>query len=263
MKGYSDFDYLCNEPYFYNGVGHIKCPTLREIRQITYGQFNIFLNYISITQKQFLETFQLTEKFNSLSDEEKGKNTVYNLLTFEMNRADFLTYMIDFFVVEDIQYDQENNVFLIGNIEENDDGNKIFNTTGYINNENFDEFRAFLQVILGMKSEREVEKPRYKNKAAQKIAEKIAKHKSQKKEKQTPVDEDYTIPNMIVKYCTHNKVGINILNVWDMTYYQFMKMFLEYRVGRQADINDMMAANSFSFKNSKDYKPMEYMNKIK
>ena len=57
--------------------------------------------------------------------------------------------------------------------------------------------------------------------------------------------------------------GINILNVWDMTYYQFMKMFLEYRMGRQADINDMMAANSFSFKNSKDYNPMEYMNKIK
>ena len=53
------------------------------------------------------------------------------------------------------------------------------------------------------------------------------------------------------------------MNVWDMTYYQFMKMFLEYRMGRQADINDMMAANSFSFKNSKDYKPMEYMNKIK
>ena len=51
--------------------------------------------------------------------------------------------------------------------------------------------------------------------------------------------------------------------VWDMTYYQFTKMFLEYRMGRQADINDMIAANSFSFKNSKDYKPMEYMNKIK
>ena len=89
------------------------------------------------------------------------------------------------------------------------------------------------------------------------------KDKSEQKEKQTSADDDYTLSNMIVKYCTHNKVGINILNVWDMTYYQFMKMFLEYRMGRQADINDMMAANSFSFKNSKDYKPMEYMNKIK
>ena len=48
-----------------------------------------------------------------------------------------------------------------------------------------------------------------------------------------------------------------------MTYYQFTKMFLEYRMGRQADVNDAMAANSFSFKSPKDYKPMDYMNKIK
>ena len=74
MKGFSDYDYLCDEPYFYEGIGHVKCPTLRDIRRITYGQFNIFLSYISITQKQFLETFGLAEKFNSLSDEEKEKN---------------------------------------------------------------------------------------------------------------------------------------------------------------------------------------------
>ena len=95
MKGFSDYDYLCDEPYFYEGIGHVKCPTLRDIRKITYNQFNIFLSYISITQKQFLETFGLTEKFNSISDEEKEKNTVYNLLTFGMNRADVLTDIIE------------------------------------------------------------------------------------------------------------------------------------------------------------------------
>ena len=172
MEGFSDYDYLCDEPYFYEGIGHVKCPTLRDIRKITYNQFNIFLNYISITQKQFLETFDLTEKFNSLSDEEKEKNTVYNLLTFGMNRADFLAYMISFFVVDDFQYNPEQNAFLIGTYENDDDGKEIFNETGKIDNSNFDEFRAFLQVILGIKSEKEVEKPKYKNKLAQRIAEK-------------------------------------------------------------------------------------------
>lgn len=264
MNGYSDYDYLCNEPYLYDGIAHIKCPTLRDIRSITYNQFNIFLNYISITQKEFLDVFELTEKYNSLPEEEQKRNTVFNLLTLGMNRVDFVAYLIDFFVVEDIQYDQEHNTFVLGTFNVNADGNEVFNMVGQISNENFDDFREFIKVILGMKpDEKKVEKPKYKNKLAQKIAEKLAKHNSEKKEKQTSVNEDYTLPNMIVKYCTHNKVGINITNVWDMTYYQFMKMFLEYRVGRQADINDMMAANSFSFKNSKDYKPMEYMSKIK
>ena len=203
MKGFSDYDYLCDEPYFYEGIGHVKCPTLRDIRRITYGQFNIFLSYISITQKQFLETFGLTEKFNSLSDEEKEKNTIYNLLTCGMKRADFLAYMISFFVVDDFQYNPKQNAFLIGTYEKDDDGKENFNEIGKIDNSNFDEFRAFLQVILGIKSEKEVEKPKYKNKLAQQIAEKLAKHKSEQKEKQTSADDDYTLPNMIVKYCTH------------------------------------------------------------
>ena len=38
MKGFSDYDYLCDEPYFYEGIGHVKCPTLRDIRKITYNQ---------------------------------------------------------------------------------------------------------------------------------------------------------------------------------------------------------------------------------
>lgn len=67
---------------------------------------------------------------------------------------------------------------------------------------------------------------------------------------------------MIKKYCTHNKVGINILNVWDMTYYQFMQMFNEYCNGRQCDFNDLMAANTFSYKKSTDYNPLEYIKKL-
>lgn len=263
MKGFSDYDYLCDEPYFYEGIGYIKCPTLREIRHITYYQFNIFLNYISMNQKQFLEVFQLTEKFNSLSDEEKEQNTIYNILTLGMDRADFLEYMIDFFIVDEVYYDKEQNTFFIGNYKQDKNEKKTFISVGFINDDNFDDFRGFLQVILGMKSESEVEKPRYKNILAQKIAEKLAKHQNKQKEKQTSTDENFTLPNMIVKYCTHNKVGINIINVWDMTYYQFTKMFLEYRMGRQADVNDAMAANSFSFKSPRDYKPMDYMNKIK
>ena len=67
---------------------------------------------------------------------------------------------------------------------------------------------------------------------------------------------------MIKKYCTHNKVGINILNVWDMTYYQFMHMFNEYCNGRQCDYSDMIAANTFSYKEASDYKQMLWIEKL-
>ena len=44
MKGLSDYDYLCDEPYFYEGIGHVECSALRDIRRITYGRFNSFLS---------------------------------------------------------------------------------------------------------------------------------------------------------------------------------------------------------------------------
>ena len=86
------------------------------------------------------------------------------------------------------------------------------------------------------------------------------KQHAQKQKKES--DENFAFDNMIKKYCTHNKVGINILNVWDMTYYQFVTMFKEYGNGRQHDFSDMMAANTFSYKKSTDYKAMDYMKKI-
>lgn len=47
-----------------------------------------------------------------------------------------------------------------------------------------------------------------------------------------------------------------------MTYFQFITMFGEYCKGRQCDISDAIAANSFSYKKSSEYRPMEYMKKL-
>ena len=115
-------------------------------------------------------------------------------------------------------------------------------------------------MVEGLKNQEEEQEQKFKNNTAKKLFEKLQKHAKEQKKK---ADENYTLDNMIKKYCTHNKVGINILNVWDMTYYQFSTMFNEYCNGRQCDFNDMMAANTFSYKKSTDYKPLDYIKKLK
>ena len=47
-----------------------------------------------------------------------------------------------------------------------------------------------------------------------------------------------------------------------MTFYQFNTMFAEYNIGRQMDFNDAMASNTFSYKESSDYKPMLWIEKL-
>ena len=162
--------------------------------------------------------------------------------------------MLSFFVEDIFEFDETSLSFVTYKMVE--DEKQII---GRIDNNNFEQFRVEVQYILGLKNQEEQKEQKFKNKTAKKLFEKLQKHAKEQKKK---ADENYTLDNMIKKYCTHNKVGINILNVWDMTYYQFSTMFNEYCNGRQCDINDMMAANTFSYKNSTDYKPLDYIKKL-
>lgn len=247
---YSDFDYLCDEPFFVQEIGYLKCPTLREIRKLTYNVFRYWVHILSCTLEDFFNTCINKEKCDESLKHDNG--SMFLLLLYD-NPALF-SKMITTFVDGIVEFDENALVF---NTFVFDGENK--KPIGHIGDDNFDEFRENLQYILGLKNAKEKEQ-KFKNKIAQKMYEKLQKHSNEQKKS---FDENYEFDNMIKKYCTHNKVGINILNVWDMTYYQFLQMFNEYCNGRQCDFNDMMAANTFSYKKPTDYKPLEYIKKLK
>ena len=253
MTSYTDFDYLCNEPFFVPNIGNLKCPTLREIRKITQSLFMLYTNIISSTPDGYLKLCGKEDDYNSLTEIEKEKLSLYTLLLY--GNTSILMGLIATFVADEVLFDKDNLSFVVCNGEGE---NK--KQVGVINNDNFDEFRNEVLKILGMK-QIETKKPKYKTERARLLAEKIKKAKEQLP-KTARYDENMSLDNMIRKYCTHNKVGINILNVWDMTYYQFMHMFNEYSMGRQCDYSDMIAANTFSYEKASDYKQMFWIEKL-
>lgn len=257
MSHYSPSDYLCNEPFYVDGIGHIKCPTLRDIRKVTYQVFTLYLNTVAMTADDFLnlcragtQQTQAGMPQNDTPRKEPAELTMYELL---LSSSPQLLYgILDFFLTGAVSFNQESNTF---DIYETDQEQPRL--TGHIHKDNYEAFTAELLCILGLKDSEE-KIPRFKNKTAKRMYEKMQRHSTQGKKQS---DENFGLDNLIRKYCTHNKVGINILNVWEMTYYQFHTMFNEYCSGRQYDINDMMAANTFSYKKSSDYKAMDYMKK--
>ena len=250
MYLYTSFDYLCNEPFYLDRMGYFKCPTLRDIRMKSYWFFRVLLNLIISSKEELLE-----QQMSTLLSREVDINDVK-----EMSKFEFLVYLdknmllesISFFSCNKVKF--QNNTYVIYDTDDNDKGTLF----GYINNDNFDMFCNEIKKILGLMQENKTEQ-KFKNNIAKRLFEKLQKHTKEQKQK---YNEDYELDNMIKKYCTHNKVGINILNVWDMTYYQFTSMFNEYCNGRQCDFNDMMAANTFSYKKSTDYKPLDYIKKL-
>lgn len=257
MDKYSEFDYLCNEPFYIDGIGTLKCPTLRDIRKISYNIFMWYLNILSTSKEKYIETFGLKEQYELLSDDEKEFNSLYKMILFDKRNLMFLIGILNMFLVEHYEVNEKTASFDVY-VESTDKiGKQIRQFIGHIGEDNFDLFRNEILKILGCK-EIETKKPKYKSEKAKRLAEKIAKAK-EKIQKTSKQDNNMTLDNMIRKYCTHNKVGINIMNVWDLTYYQFTTMFNEYCNGRQADINDGMAANTFSYKEASDYKPFDWM----
>jgi hypothetical protein len=253
VTSYSAFDYLCDESYFVQSIGFLKCPTLRDIRKVTFNVFLFLTNVLSSSLEDILELYKTLEEFNDMWHMgDKRITSPYFLLLYK--DIDTMFRLLTIFIDGEIEFCAETMSF---NIFKTIDRNK--EQVGCLNDDNFDLFREQAQYILGIKSIEDKEQ-KFKNKIAQKIYDKLQTHA---KEQNKNSDKNYTFDNMIKKYCTHNKVGINILNVWDMTYYQFMQMFSEYCNGRQCDFNDMMAANTFSYKKSTDYKPLEYMNIMK
>ena len=258
MELYDDFDYLCNEPYFIPNIGTIINPTLRDIRRLAHRVFTLYVNICAISVTDYLEQCNLKEQYDNLSQEENDKNNLYTLLLY--TNIELLFSLIGFFIKENVEFRKDDMSFHVYTEETDSDGNANKQEIGIINADNFDTFRNEVLKILGLK-QIETKKPKYKTERARLLAEKIAKAKSQLP-KATKQDENMEFDNLIKKYCTHNKVGINILNVWDMTFYQFNTMFSEYNVGRQMDFNDAMASNTFSYKESSDYKPMLWIEKI-
>lgn len=273
----TEFELLSNESIYIEGIGNFKIPTLKDIRKIGYKTYETMANYLSIDLKKYLELTDLTERYSELDEESKQKNTLYK---FIINTDEFLhiyCIIFSFFISENFRFNQKNNSFEfyktdihkeIKKIENKNIFKRFFNLfkknteeivetikeetiIGSINDENFDLVRDILLQINKIKViEKPVEELKFKNENAKKLYERMQKNKeaSEAKEK-----NDFNLGKMISKYCADNKNGINILNIWNMTYLQFLDQFSQHNYIRQTNVQDMIYANTVSFSDLKAY----------
>lgn len=248
MNIYTPFDYLCNEDFYFPDIGFLHSPTLRDIRKITYNLFMMLVSAVTMPLEE-LKSSSAGSVDQIRGDEAGGYSRFDFLLTYN---ASLLSSLLCFFINGRLRYRPDQKIFLV-----EDEDNGSFKAAGHVGNDNFDKLCLELTRLLGVAKEARDEK--FKNEYARKM---YARMQKKQKEAAARDEEAYSLDNMIRKFVTHNKTGINILNVWDMTYYQFTVLFQEYCSGRQYDINDLMAANTFSYKKGSDYKPFQYLKNI-
>jgi hypothetical protein len=253
------FDLIDNEPIYIDDIGTLSPPTLRKIKKLTFNVYQLYLFYATIKLNNYLEKTGLKDEYEKLDDLQKKDYSLYKLIIFDERVLHIFEELFNFFMIENVDFNKQTNTFVVWNYYYNDKTDEnVKCVVGEINNDNFDDVRTYIAELNHL-IDTDVKPEKYKNDRARKIMEKINKGKAElnKKSKYT-----LDLSHEISKFCADNKNGINILNVWDMTIYQFYDQFGEHSYLKQCDLQDKIYANTVSFSETSDYDPQMWTKTI-
>jgi hypothetical protein len=217
-------------PVYINGLCQIYHLTLMDLYKITEQQYNMYLSILcfdidSLENKdeilkinQDIKTFDLIVQ-NCISDE-MFKNNVINGLEL------FLREKVNFIINEN-----ENIVFFyIGELNEDENiKNRI------INRDNYELIKEALKLMNCLQVEHNYKKM---GKKARELAEKQKKAREMIVKIKGNSGDVLSFSDLISAFCSYSR-NVNIMNVWDMTIYQFdnqfkrMQLLNDYEIGIQ------------------------------
>lgn len=211
-------------------MGTLRKPKLQDITdsqsefKMSFEKFYFFEFLITMTPEEFFTKADLDigkQYWDSLSSEQQKTMTIYDLVTTNKEICSHYLEIFNFFFVEKVLL--VDNYFVLVNPEkdyeqENFDKQDII---GVINSNNFTEVLNIIKQICCLVSSGQEEKPKFKNKTAEEIYNKI-----QNAEKKQPkkADINMTLPN-IISSVTSKHPSLNYNNVWGLTIFQLLDNF--------------------------------------
>ena len=212
------FTLISGAPYSCDGI-LIYPPKLGQIRDIGYAQYQMFLSIFLMTKEDILEMI----KIDSSHADEVEFNTL-QLITLIPEFRESLLRSLNFFLHANVRYSDEYGYYF-EDTEEIIPLKKIWLIR-----------RAILKFCC-VNDESDSEPLRFRNEKAREIWEKIQKHKAaaRKQKRSGTGDKSMDLPNLIGAVCAYSS-SYNLLNIWDLTVYQFYDQFARLDNRIQIDV---------------------------
>jgi uncharacterized protein YktA (UPF0223 family) len=213
-------------------IGSIRKPTLREISEITFDKFMFYETLMKLTPQFYYEKMcgeQEKSKWLSLSDKDKSRLELFDIIRGNTQLAELYAEMLDYFFVESIIYKEGYFIILKPGVEDSGEL-KAEDIKNAISEKTFQEILELLQQICGI-YEGAVEEQKFKNNLAKALFEKMLKGK--KKEKK--VDKNLSLPNIISSVCSKHP-SLNYTNIWGLTMFQLIDTFNRIQMNTVYDI---------------------------
>lgn len=221
-------------------VGTVKKHTLREIASISFDRFLLYESLLKMTPKLiFTKLIDGGEEYwEALDEDEKEKASLYDIIMSNETILKLYLDMFDFFFVETVRVIDGMFVVLKKDASEVDDITEN-DISGVITDKNFDSLRNVIQQICCIqdKSKESGEKPRFKNKVAQALYEKMKRaEEADKAAKAKKYSREYSIPN-IISAVSNRHPSLNPINIWDLTIFQLLDSFNRLQTNAVYDMN--------------------------
>lgn len=217
------FDLISPNPLRVDKIGSIICPKLSDISRISYFTYGLYVSSLSLTPEKYFENM---EKYGLEVDAETIlKTTKFDLIKLDKDFAKTVENALNFFFVEKVFYDSENEIFVLVNQESEDLNSGT--VVGIIGKQNYNTILSFiLQRLYINQDENEVDDlSKVKSKRGKKIYEKILKGRKQMRQaKEKNGNNELTLPNIISSVAAFSN-NTNYSQIWDLTIYQLFDMF--------------------------------------
>lgn len=220
-------------------IGTLRKPTLKEISQITFDRFSFYEFFLKLSPELYYTKFKKDDNgeayWNSLTEEEQDKITVYSLIEADEQIRKIYVDIFNFFFVETVIY-QEGFFILLKNDVTNLDEVKKEQVRGAVAKDNFHKVISLLQQICCIYNEEEsLDDIEFKSDFVRKKYEKMLKAKKKAQENKK-ADINLSIPN-IISSISNMHPSLNYLNIWDLTVFQLLDAFNRLQANVMYDID--------------------------
>lgn len=219
-------------------IGVLRKPTLSEISKISFEKFGYYEFLLTMNPETYYTKIRDNdgqEYWESLTEEEQNKITLYDLITEDDKLQYLYTEILNFFFVETVVYREGLFILLkepVDNIDEIMDSDMI---VGVIHKGLLPQVIEIIQQIccLFAEEEEEIDDSKFKNALAKKLFERM---RNAQKEQKKKINKNLTVPNIISSLCTKHP-SLNYTNIWELTIFQLIDTFNRMQANSMYEID--------------------------
>lgn len=198
---------------------------------IDKNEDSYFTNYTEADKTIILN---VKKEYDSLEPSEKEALSFLNILIFDSFLLSYVCNALNFFLEDEIVYDEAKHAFVAYDGTIDKDGSKKI--SGFIYGKNYEKLIDVILERNGIERKKKSQSLKFKSKLAQEVWE--LTHQEDTDEK---INKDMDLGNLISSVAAKDQ-SLNMINIWDLTVYQLYDQFQRQQGNAIYDISAMSIA---------------------